>query len=103
MSIDSRRPNKKAGVRVGAETYVRQSLAILARDDLRPILPTISAPTQVIVGEADRMTPPAMSREIHGTIRRSELHLIPLCGHLPPIEKPAEMAKPLASLLENIA
>jgi pimeloyl-ACP methyl ester carboxylesterase len=96
---DVRREMIEMGVRVGAETYVRQNLAVLAREDLRPVLSSISVPTQVIVGEEDLMTPPALSREIHQAIAGAELHIIPVCGHLPPIEKPLAMAERLNALL----
>ena len=61
------------GVRVGARTYVRQNRAVCARGDLRKTLSSIAIPTAVIVGRKDRMTPVALSREIHtrgGWLRR---------------------------------
>ncbi len=86
-------------VRVGAETYVRQNEAVMARADQRPILPTIAVPTQVIVGAHDRMSPPPLSEEIHRAIPGATLHVVPDCGHLPPIEKPEAMAERLEALL----
>jgi pimeloyl-ACP methyl ester carboxylesterase len=79
-------------VRVGAEAYVRQNRAVMARKDLRPVLTGISIPTAVIIGEEDRLTPMAMSQEINGLIPGSTLHVISDCGHLPPIEKPEALA-----------
>lgn len=84
--------------RVGVETYVRQNLAVAARADLRPVLSTITVPTYVIVGQEDRMTPPEMSREIHQRLPGAELHLLPDCAHLPPIEKPEATAALLREL-----
>ena len=52
-------------VRVGARTYVRQNRAVIARGDLRKVLPKVAIPTAVIVGREDQMTPVALSREIH--------------------------------------
>ena len=83
-------------VRVGPEAYVRQNRAVAARKDLRPVLAGIAVPTAVIVGEEDRLTPLAMSQEIHALIPGSTLHVIPDCGHLPPIEAPDAMAALLA-------
>lgn len=85
--------------RVGAQTYVRQNLAVAARPDFRPVLTSIAVPTQVIVGENDLMTPPAHSEEIHQAIAGSALHVIPACGHLPPIEKPDILAAHLKELM----
>jgi len=79
-------------VRVGAKVYVRQNRAVTAREDLRPVLSGITIPTAVIVGEEDRLTPLPMSREIHALTPGATLHIIPNCGHLPPIEKPQAMA-----------
>lgn len=79
-------------LRVGAEAYVRQNRAVAARDDLRSLLATIAVPTLVAVGAQDLMTPPALAREIADAVPGATLHVIPDCGHLPPIEKPAETA-----------
>jgi len=79
-------------VRVGATTYARQNVAVMNRADQRQILPTIGIPTIVIVGAQDVMTPPALSEEIRDGIRGADLHIIPDCGHLPPIEKPEAVA-----------
>jgi pimeloyl-ACP methyl ester carboxylesterase len=88
-------------VRVGARAYVRQNRAVIARGDLREVLPRIGAPTSVIVGQDDKMTPVSLSREIHRLIPGSTLHLIPDCGHLPPIEKPDVVAALLLEILQR--
>lgn len=79
-------------VRLGPETYVRQNLAIRGRPDYRPQLPGIAVPTWVVVGERDRMTPPERAQELRDGIPGARLEVVPDCGHLPPIEKPATMA-----------
>ena len=79
-------------VRVGPKAYIRQNRAVIARKDLRPVLVGIAVPTAVIVGEEDRLTPLAMSQEIHSLTPGSTLHVIPACGHLPPIETPEALA-----------
>ena len=86
-------------IRVGPEAYVRQNRAVAAREDLRPVLAGIAVPTAVIVGEEDRLTPLAMSQEIHALTPGSTLHVIPACGHLPPIEVPSALAALLAEWL----
>ena len=79
-------------VRVGAAAYVRQNEAVAAREDLFPILANVTVPTLVAVGAEDLMTPPAFSQAIAEMVPTAELHVIAECGHLPPIEKPAETA-----------
>ncbi len=71
---------------------MRQNTAVMARADQRPILPTIRVPTLVVVGENDVVTPVAMSQEIARAIPGAEFRIVPDCGHMPPIEKPAELA-----------
>ncbi len=75
--------------RVGKAAYLRQQGAILDRPDSRPDLPGIRVPTLVLAGEADAMTPPALSAEIATGIPDALLRLVPGAGHLPPLEQPA--------------
>jgi len=89
--------------RVGGDAFLRQQQAILDRPDSRPLLPSISVPTLVAVGDGDVLTPPADSLDIHIGIRTSEFVLMRDCGHLPAIEQPEETAKLLRSLLKRIA
>ena len=86
-------------VRVGPQAYVRQNLAVIARSDLRPVLSTIDIPTIVVVGKEDRVTPVHLSCEIQNLVPESKLHVIPDCGHLPPIEKPHEVAALLSAFI----
>ena len=74
--------------RLGKAAYLRQQAAILARPDSRPDLPGIAAPTLVLVGEADALTPPALAQEIADGIPRAQLRTVPGAGHLPPLERP---------------
>ncbi len=88
-------------VRVGATAYVRQNKALTLRDDLRPVLATISVPTIVVVGADDLMTPLACSQEISSAIAGAVLHVVPDCGHLPPIEQPRVVAKLIRDWLRD--
>ena len=86
-------------VRVGAETYARQNLAAMNRADLRPLLADIGVPTIVVVGAQDLLTPLSLSQEICAGVAGATLHVIPDCGHLPPIERPAALAALLRAWL----
>lgn len=96
---DVRRELVEMSVRVGPQAYIRQNRAVLARADLRPILASIRIPTLVLVGRQDRVTPPYLSYEIQHLIAGARLQVIPDCGHLPPIEKPDEVAALLSDLI----
>jgi pimeloyl-ACP methyl ester carboxylesterase len=97
---DVRAELAEMGARVGAKTYFRQNVAVAARKDLRPVLQGIAVPTAVVVGSDDLITPIELSQEIHGLTPGSILHVIPGCGHLPPIEKPAALAVILSGLMK---
>jgi pimeloyl-ACP methyl ester carboxylesterase len=90
-------------VRVGSATYAKQYFAVAEREDQQWILPTIKIPTQVIHGAKDRLTSTRLSTKIHHAVPGSECHIIPECGHLPPIEAPQQMARLLSALLEQSA
>lgn len=87
--------------RVGGEAYVRQQNAILGRPDSRPLLPRIDMPALVVVGAQDVLTPPAEARVMHEGIAGSTLHVIPDCGHLPPLERPDTTTALLRDWLER--
>lgn len=74
--------------RLGKETFIRQQSAIITREDSLPTLATIKVPTLIIVGEQDKRTPPIESHIMAEAISDAELHMLPKCGHLPPIEQP---------------
>lgn len=84
-----RDPEKMAGLRQGAETYpypqtaemfARQCDAAISFDALAR-LGAIAAPTHVIAGEEDILTPPRFSREIAAAIPGSTLAILPRVGH----------------------
>jgi pimeloyl-ACP methyl ester carboxylesterase len=101
VSEDVKSEMIEMSIRVGPKTYVRQNRAVSARRDLREILSQIAVPTTVIAGEEDALIPVAMSREIHDLAPGSTLHVIPYCGHLPPIEEPAVVADLLRKLTQQ--
>lgn len=74
---------------VGALGYLRQQAAILGRRDSEPLLARVDVPTMIVVGEDDRLTPPAEAEAMHAGIAGSVLHRLDTCGHLPPLEQPA--------------
>lgn len=77
---------------VGPARYARQLDAVLERDDLRPVLPSIAVPTIVVIGDADRVTPRPMSDALVSAIAGAQLIVVDQCGHLPPLEQPAQTA-----------
>ncbi len=80
---------------VGAEGFVREQNAIMARPDSRPLLVEIKVPTVVIVGRQDQATPLPRSQEMAADIANARLVVIEACGHMAPLEKPDEVTEAL--------
>ena len=53
-----------------------------------PRLGEIRAPTLIVVGRDDVVTPPAQAERLHHAIPNSELVVLEHSGHLPYLEEP---------------
>lgn len=87
----------------GAAQLIRQNRALMERPDARLHLGAVSCPTLVMCGDADQLTPPECSREIAQLIKGSELVLLPQCGHMLTMERPAEVNAVLLAWLARLA
>jgi pimeloyl-ACP methyl ester carboxylesterase len=86
---------------VGADGFVREQTAIMARPDSRPLLVEIDVPTVVIVGRQDQATPLPRSQEMAADIANARLVVIEECGHMSPLEKPDEVSEALRRWLTS--
>ncbi len=84
---------------VGAAGFVRQQRAIIGRPDSRPELAAIRCPTLVLVGDGDRLTPPEHATEMAAGIDGAQLVVVPECGHLSTLERPAAVTDALVDWL----
>lgn len=66
-------------------------LAELMEMDLRHALPQVRVPALVVVGEHDRVTPPATAVGLVGGLPDAQLVVIEHAGHMAPLERPAEV------------
>jgi pimeloyl-ACP methyl ester carboxylesterase len=80
---------------IGADGFVREQTAIIARPDSRPLLVDIDVPTVVVAGRQDQVTPLQRSEEMAADIATSRLVVLEECGHMSPLEKPAEVTAAL--------
>ena len=80
---------------IGADGFVNEQRAIIDRADSRPLLVDIDVPTVVIVGRQDQVTPLPRSQEMAADIATSRLVVVEECGHMSPLEKPAEVTEAL--------
>ncbi|WP_329578434.1 alpha/beta hydrolase [Kitasatospora sp. NBC_01250] len=84
-----------AGVRSGAAR-------MLGDLDVRPGLTMLEAPTAIMVGSRDKLTPPPHAHAMYAALRRPDgLQELPGVGHMAPIERPDEVAAELRRLVRT--
>jgi pimeloyl-ACP methyl ester carboxylesterase len=59
----------------------------------------LKVPTLILWGEQDAMIPVCISDVLHRLIKGSIREIIPLCGHLPALERPAEVIRHVANFV----
>jgi len=62
----------------------------------------IDVPTLILVGDEDRITPPALSEDLHRLIPGSRLNHIPRAGHLANAEQPEAFNSAIESFLAEL-
>jgi len=72
-------------------------LRAFAREDRYPRLPEIAVPTVVMVGSADRTTPPSHSRRLAAGVPGARLVTVPDAGHMLNWEAPDALVEVVAS------
>jgi pimeloyl-ACP methyl ester carboxylesterase len=70
--------------------------AMMGRPDSTDLLPAMSCPALVVVGEEDAITPPADAEAMQRLLPRSRLVVLPQAGHLSNMETPDAFASALA-------
>jgi pimeloyl-ACP methyl ester carboxylesterase len=88
-------PILEMAAEVGADGFCREQTAMIARADSRPLLVDIKQPTLVLVGRQDMATPLVRAQEMAADISHSQLVVLDRCGHMTPLEKPAEVSAAL--------
>lgn len=71
------------------------------REVLLDRLPLLDIPTLVVWGDSDRVFPVSQAREAFKRLRKGSLELIPDCGHLPHVERPAYFVAVLDTFLSD--
>jgi len=83
------------------DTY-RKAVHMLTAFDRRAELPKIAVPTLLIAGSDDRTAPPAIMASMQRKIPASELVVLEGCGHLGPMDQPAEFNAALERFLSKM-
>jgi pimeloyl-ACP methyl ester carboxylesterase len=77
-------------------------LRACAAFDVRSCLGSIRAPSLVLCGKADRLTPPALAQDLAGCLPESRLVLLEDAGHMLPWEAPRGVIQEVAGFLARI-
>jgi pimeloyl-ACP methyl ester carboxylesterase len=83
-------------------TIVADLRGLRDRADRTALLPTLQAPTLVVVGEHDAITPPAEAAAMAAAIPGARLVVAPGAGHMTPMEQPAAFAAALAAFWDTV-
>lgn len=86
--------------RTAPET-IQQDFMACAQFDIRSRLADIQAPTFVIAGEADKMTPPALSEELAAKLPHAKLVTLAGGSHMAHLETPSATAAAITDWLAN--
>jgi 3-oxoadipate enol-lactonase len=71
--------------------------------DIRHKLGRIAAPTLVVVGEDDVLTPPYLARLIVAGVPGAQLELLPGVGHAAPLEQPETFSRVVRAFFARVA
>lgn len=85
-----------------SQTVQHALAAMRDRADFRPTLSRIAAPTLIVVGEADVITPKSEAEEMHKSIRGSTLTVISGAGHTSPLEQPQQVSRAIRHFLGTL-
>jgi len=69
--------------------------------DLRPTLPHVRSPVIVIYGDRDQLFDLEQALTMHRCLERSDVCIIPNCGHLPNEERPQEFNRAVLNSLRR--
>ncbi len=86
---------------LGAEVFIRQSIALRDRPDQQDTLRAVTVPTLILCGREDRACPVQRHELMHRLIPHSTLTIVDGSGHLPTLEKPDQTNAALARWLED--
>jgi pimeloyl-ACP methyl ester carboxylesterase len=73
------------------------------RVDSRPVLATIDVPVLVLVGDEDKLTPPADAEAMVAALPDARFSRIARAGHLAPLEQPDTVSAAVREFLQEVA
>ncbi len=88
---------------VGANTAASQTRAIAGRGDHSALMRQLQAPTLIVCGRQDKVTPPELSQEAADQMSGAQLHWLDDTGHMSPLERTAPLAELITQWLARLA
>jgi pimeloyl-ACP methyl ester carboxylesterase len=85
------------------DIYAAQIRALLNRPDARSLLPQIRCPTLLLCGNEDLWAPVKNHEEMATIIPRSELVVLPECGHMSSMERPEGVTHAFRAWLDTVS
>jgi 3-oxoadipate enol-lactonase len=89
-------------VKTSEQSLCSTLLALSVRKETCHILPEIKVPVLIMVGNEDKITPPAAARFMHEKIEGSFLKIIDHAGHLSNLENPGEFNVQLKKFVASV-
>lgn len=86
----------------GPRTLLRSLMQIM-KDDVRPLLPRIEAPTLIIWGEYDSLVPLSHAGEMRKMIPDARIAVLRSASHNPMVDRPADFNRLVLRFLEGEA
>lgn len=85
------------------ELFAAQTQALIHRPDAASLLAKIRCPTLCLCGQEDLWSPPRRHEEMCNQMARSSLTVVPYCGHMSTMEKPAAVSAALREWMVSAA
>ena len=73
---------------LGTKCFAAQINALATRLDSRDVLANIKSPTLILGASEDKLCPQKEQRQMHQTVKNSELKILDACGHFSMLEEP---------------
>ena len=98
------RPMTRAGMGATPEDVARtQARALDTRRDMVPLLAGCDIPTEILAGAEDKVCPPKIHMKLADALASATLTVVPDCGHILTLEKPAPAILALDRLRKTTA
>jgi pimeloyl-ACP methyl ester carboxylesterase len=94
-------PLREMCIQAGLPRFEAQITALLARAEVESLLPLLTCPVLVAVGNEDRWSPPEQHAAIAALIPQARLVVIEQAGHMLPVEAPGPLNRAIADWLRQ--